>query len=162
MGILQSWLADCQIFSSPLYSRELRSITVKTFLFKWGTILSPCDRLQWNNNQHSHAPSARSCPTWLSSLSHCVKCKIHFWAHTRGQEEQTEMEKYYLEFSRKLEHDGKTLLKQTSVHSKYHLSEFTPNTCSKSGEPFFKLLTRVKISADSHTSPSQYCFRNLK
>lgn len=85
--------------------------------------------------RHSHAPSARSCPTWLSSLSHCIKCKIHCWAPTPSQEEQTEMERHDLEFSNKLELDGKTLLKQSSCIPNINLSEFTLSTCSQSGEP---------------------------
>lgn len=59
-------------------------------------------------------------PAWPSSLSRSIKCKVHNWAPTSGQEEQTEaMERCNLDLSNELEHDGKALLKQTSMHSKY-------------------------------------------
>lgn len=68
--------ADLQIvkfFTGSIYSRELRSGTVKTSRFKTGTKLFPCDELRWKNNIPMHDPH----PAWLSSLSYSIRCKIH-------------------------------------------------------------------------------------
>lgn len=87
VGILQSWLTDCQIFTSHIYSRELCSITVKMGM----NLLFPQRLSGWKNKQHSHVASAWFHPSCLSSLSRCIISKIMLsWAQTTGQVEQME------------------------------------------------------------------------
>lgn len=131
----------------------------------WNETFPPWSAAVEKQPRHSHAPSARSRPTWLSSLSHCIKCKIHCWAPTPSQEEQTEMERYDLEFCNKLELDGKTLLKQSSWIPNINLSEFTLSTCIESGEP--SLITNkgkeTSLSLDSQTlRRSKYRVRKIR
>lgn len=84
VGILQSWLADCQIFTSHVYGRELRPFTVKMGM----NLLFPLRLSGWKIKQHSHVPSTWFRPSCLSSLSRCIISKIHNWAQTTGQVEQ--------------------------------------------------------------------------
>lgn len=110
--IWQSWLAGCQNFTRLICSEELCSPTVKVFL-------------PWSAGVEKHL--AFPCITHMILIQDAchrrpipLNVKSTIGAGSLSQDEQTEtMEKFSLGLSNELAHDGKTLLKQTSMHSKY-------------------------------------------
>lgn len=70
-------------------------------------------------------------PSCLSSLSRCIMSRNpQLSSNCRPSGTNGTI----LEIFKKPEHDGNSVLKQTSTRSKYRLSGFTLNTCCKSGE----------------------------